>query len=180
MKKPNKRFALRTYSRFPMQISMTYLGQISTGRAIVQELSRVGCRILVTSQQPMFIGRATVQWVKGLECDLAFKRLPPREADRLQYLLDALLESGSYSGRPSAWLKVKPPLTSSRRAKNLVLARTPSSSSMFYRGTVVFPMLYGHSWSTGRKCEGIRNLWTKSAKVGCPDIIVVPGTQQEW
>jgi len=110
-------------------------------------------RILVTSQQPMFIGRATVQWVKGLECDLAFKRLPPREADRLQYLLDALLESGSYSGRPSAWLKVKPPLTSSRRAKNLVLARTPSSSSMCYRGTVVFPMLYGHSWSTGRKCE---------------------------
>jgi len=46
MKKANKRFALRTYSRFPLHIAMTYLGQVSAGRGIVHELSRVGCRIL--------------------------------------------------------------------------------------------------------------------------------------
>ena len=65
--------------------------------------------LLATSQQSLFIGRATVQWVKGLECGLAFKQLPPREADRLQQLLEELLESGSYNGPAAGSLKVKPP-----------------------------------------------------------------------
>lgn len=35
MNKPNKRFALRVYSRFTVQISMMYLGQDFTGQGIV-------------------------------------------------------------------------------------------------------------------------------------------------
>ena len=83
MKKPNKRFALRVYSGFPVQISMAYLGQNSPGQGIVLELSRVGCRIcgnepviagetlsvhlfLPISQKPLFIEQATVKWAKGV------------------------------------------------------------------------------------------------------------------
>jgi len=121
MKKLNKRFALRIYSRFPMQISMTYLGQVSAGRGIVVELSRVGCRILgndpviagetlnvrialPTSTKPLIIEQATVKWVKGLEFGVAFKHLHPLEADRLQHLLETLLGNRSYRSR-----SVKPP-----------------------------------------------------------------------
>src|SRR5262245_43916525 len=108
MKKQNKRFAVRVYSRFPVQISMKYVGQNSTGQGIVQELSRVGCRILGNdpvvagetlslhfflpiSQKPLLIEQATVKWVKGWEFGLAFKRLQPQEADQLQRLIDELL-----------------------------------------------------------------------------------------
>jgi len=56
MKKPNTRFALRVYSRFPVQITMIYLGQNSAGQGIVQELSRVGCRIL--GNDPVVVGEA--------------------------------------------------------------------------------------------------------------------------
>ena len=118
MKKPNTRFALRVYSRFPVQITMIYLGQNSSGQGIVQELSRVGCRILgndpvvvgetlsvqlslPTSEKPLVM-QATVKWVKGWEFGLAFKRLHPQEADQLQRLLDELLGSGPpYSGLPA-------------------------------------------------------------------------------
>jgi len=127
MNKPNKRFALRTYSRFPMQISMMYLGQDSSGQGIAQELSRVGCRILgkdpvvtgetlsvrialPTFQNPLIIEQATVKWVKGLEFRVAFGQLDDRQADRLQRLLDVLIGSGSYSGRPAGSLNVKPRL----------------------------------------------------------------------
>ncbi|NWF73767.1 MAG: PilZ domain-containing protein [Nitrospirae bacterium] len=126
MKKPNKRFALRIYSRYPVQISMIYLGQDSAGEGIVQEVSLVGCRVLgnypvvagetlnvrialPNSPRPLIIEQATVQWVKGLEFGIAFGRLAKREADQLQRLLDALLEAGSYSGRPAGSLSVKPP-----------------------------------------------------------------------
>jgi hypothetical protein len=126
MKKQNKRFALRIYSRFPVQISMTYRGQDSVGQGIVCELSRVGCRVLgndpviagqtlsvritlPTSPKPLIIEQATVQWVKGLEFGIAFGHLDKRESDQLQRLLDALLESGSYSGRPAGSLKATPP-----------------------------------------------------------------------
>ncbi|HXC68064.1 MAG TPA: PilZ domain-containing protein [Nitrospiraceae bacterium] len=124
--KRNKRFALRTYSRFPMHISMTYLGQISAGQGNVQELSRVGCRILgndpvimgetlsvritlPTSPKPLIIEQATVQWVKGLEFGVAFKHIDPLQADRLQQLLEALVSNGSYRGRSVGSLNVKPP-----------------------------------------------------------------------
>ena len=126
MKKPNKRFALRTYSRFPLHISMTYFGQVSAGRGTVQELSRVGCRILgndpviagetlsvriavPTSTKPLIIEQATVKWVKGLEFGVAFKHIHPLEADRLQQLLEALLGNESYRGRAAKSLTVKPP-----------------------------------------------------------------------
>ena len=126
MKKPNKRFAIRIYSRFPVQITMVYLGHYSAGQGIVQELSRVGCRILgndpvvagetlrvqfsfSTSEQSMIIEQATVKWVKGLEFGIAFKRLQPREADRLQHLLDVLRGKGLYRGRPAGSPHVKPP-----------------------------------------------------------------------
>jgi len=108
----NKRFALRVYSGFPVPISMIYRGQNSAGDGVVQELSRSGCRILgndpliagetlsvriavPTSEQPLFIEQATVKWVKGLEFGLVFKRLQAREANRMEHLLDALLEGGS-------------------------------------------------------------------------------------
>ncbi|HKP01452.1 MAG TPA: PilZ domain-containing protein [Nitrospiraceae bacterium] len=123
----NRRFAPRVYSQFPVPISIIYRGQDSAGEGIVQEVSRMGCRILgsndsmvvgktlsvrlslATSQQSLFIGRATVKWVKGLEFGLAFKQLPPREADRLEHLLEEFVESGRYNGRPAGSLKVKPP-----------------------------------------------------------------------
>ena len=124
MKKRNKRFALRTYSRLPVQISMVYLGQDFAGQGTVQELSRVGCRILgndpvvagetlsvritLPNSKPLTIEHATVRWVKGLEFGIAFGQLEKREADRLQHLLNALLESGSYSGRPTGSLNVMP------------------------------------------------------------------------
>jgi hypothetical protein len=118
MKKQNKRFALRIYSRFPVQISMMYLGQYSAGQGIVQELSRVGCRILgndrvvagetmsvrislPTYPSPLVIEQATVQWVKELEFGLVFEHLHPREAHRLQRLLDAILGSRSYRALPA-------------------------------------------------------------------------------
>ena len=122
----NKRFALRVHPLFPVQISMVYRGKNSAGQGIVQELSPVGCRILgndpvvagetldvrlsfSTLERPLFLERATVKWVKGLEFGLAFKRLQRREADRLQYLLDALHASETYSVRSARSLKVKPP-----------------------------------------------------------------------
>ena len=118
MKKQNKRFALRIYSRFPVQISMMYLGQDSAGQGIVRELSRVGCRVLgndpvvagetmsarislPTGQKPLVIEQATVKWVKGLEFGLAFRRLHEREVHQLQRLLDELLGCGTYSGLPA-------------------------------------------------------------------------------
>ena len=124
----NKRFALRLHSPFPVQISMVYRGQNSAdqGQGIVLELSLVGCRILgndpvvagetlnvqlsfPTSMKPLIMERTTVKWVKGLEFGLAFKQLQPREADRLQYLLEALRGKGLYKGRPSGSHHIKPP-----------------------------------------------------------------------
>ena len=124
MNKPNKRFALRIYSRFPVQISMMYLGQYSAGQGIVQELSRVGCRILgndhvvagetvsvrisiPTYSSPLVIEQATVQWVKELEFGLVFEHLHPRETHRLQRLLGAILGSRSYSDLPAESQNVK-------------------------------------------------------------------------
>ncbi len=117
MHKQNKRFALRIYSRFPVQISMMYLGEDSAGQGIVREVSRVGCRVLgndpvvagetmsvrlslPTCQTPLVIEQATVQWVKGLEFGVAFNQLHEREAHQLQRLLDAILVSGPSSGLP--------------------------------------------------------------------------------
>ena len=123
----NKRFALRIHSPFPVQISMVYRSQNSIGQGIVLELSLVGCRILgsdpvvagetfnvqlsfPTSTKPLVMERTTVKWVKGLEFGLAFKQLQPREADRLEHLLEALRGKGLYKGRPSGSSHhVKPP-----------------------------------------------------------------------
>ena len=119
MKKPNKRFAFRNYSPFPLQITLIYRGHYSAGQGIVQELSRVGCRILgndpvvagetlrvrfsfPNSEKPLFIEQATVKWVKGWEFGLAFKRLQHQEADQLECLLNELLGNGpTYSGLPA-------------------------------------------------------------------------------
>jgi len=118
----NKRFALRIHSPFPQPISIIYRGHTSAGEGVVQELSRMGCRIigngpvvvgetlsvwlsLPTSQKSLFTERTTVQWVKGLEFGLAFQRLRLREVDRLQHLLEALLNGE----RPAESLKGEPP-----------------------------------------------------------------------
>ena len=117
MNQPRGGFVLRSYSRFPVRTSMMYLGQEFAGQGIVRELSRVGCRILgnypvvfgetmslrialPTSPNPLFIQRATVQWITGLEFGVAFGLLDAFEADRLQRLLDELLDSGRYSDLP--------------------------------------------------------------------------------
>ena len=122
----NKRFALRVDSGLPVQISVLYLGHVSEGQGILQELSRVGCRILgkdpvvagetltvrielPSSPKSLIIEQATVRWVKGLEFGVVFHDLPQREANRLQHLLEALLSSESYS-RPAGSLNVKPPV----------------------------------------------------------------------
>ena len=122
----NRRFAPRIYSQFPVPISIIYRGQKSAGEGIVQELSRVGCRILgkdpvvagetltvrielPSSPKSLIIEQATVRWVKGLEFGVVFHDLPQREANRLQHLLEALLSSESYS-RPAGSLNVKPPV----------------------------------------------------------------------
>lgn len=126
MKKTNRRFTLRIESRPPVQISMVYLGQNSSGEGIVLDLSHMGCQILgdypvvvgetlrveislPTSQKPLLIERATVKWVKELEFGLAFKRLQPQEADQLEHMLDELLGSGDYGGGSAASRDVKPP-----------------------------------------------------------------------
>ena len=97
---------------------MMYLGQEFAGQGIVRELSRAGCRILgnypvvfgetmslrialPTCPNPLFIQRATVRWIAGLEFGVAFGLLDAWETDRLQRLLDELLGSGSYSGLPA-------------------------------------------------------------------------------
>jgi len=124
MNKANKRFALRIYSRFPVQISMMYLGQYSAGQGIVRELSRVGSRILGNDRvvagetlsvrislpshpSPLVIEQATVQWVKGLEFGMVFEHLHPRETHRLQRLLDTLLGSRNYRDLPAESPNVK-------------------------------------------------------------------------
>ena len=118
MNQPREGFVLRSYSRLPVRTSLMYLGQEFAGQGIVCDLSRVGCRILgnypvvfgetmslrislPTCPNPLFIERATVQWITGLEFGVAFGLLDAREADRLQRLLDELLGSGSYSGLPA-------------------------------------------------------------------------------
>ena len=118
----DKRFALRIHSPFPLPISITYGGQRSAGEGIVQELSRVGCRILgngpveerealriqisCPASQPLVIEQAIVKWVKGLEFGLAFKRLVPRDVAALPHLLETLLNGGrsaeSLEGEPPA------------------------------------------------------------------------------
>ena len=121
----NKRFALRVSSRPSVPITIIYLGRNSAGQGIVQEISRVGCGILVndrdtvvagdtlrvqllfpTSEQPLIIERTIVKWVAGLEFGIAFKQLPHRDADRLERLLEALLGKENYSGRSPRSLKV--------------------------------------------------------------------------
>ena len=109
-----QRFTLRTYSRFPAQMSMMYLGPDFAGQGMVRELSRVGCRAfgnypvvsgdtlsirisLPTHPKPLVIDQATVQWVKGLEYGVAFECLDEGEADRLQEMLDEFLDRASYS-----------------------------------------------------------------------------------
>lgn len=109
-----QRFKLRTYSRFPAQMSMMYLGSDYAGQGMVRELSRVGCRAvgnypvvsgdtlsirisLPTHPKPLVINQATVQWVKGLEYGVAFDHLDEGEAGRLQEMLDEFLDRGSYS-----------------------------------------------------------------------------------
>jgi len=95
----NRRFAPRIYSQFPVPISIIYRGQKSAGEGIVQELSRVGCRILgsndsmvvgktlsvqlslPTSERSLLIEQAIVKWAEGLEFGLTFKQLQGREAD---------------------------------------------------------------------------------------------------
>src|SRR6185436_17946314 len=114
----NKRFALRIHSPFPVQISMVYRSQNSIGQGIVLELSLVGCRIL--GSDPVVAGEtlnvqlsfptSTKPLVMGLEFGLAFKQLQPREADRLEHLLEALRGKGLYKGRPlGSSHHVKPP-----------------------------------------------------------------------
>src|SRR5262245_44565321 len=116
MKEPYTRFAIRIYSRFPVQISMMYLGQDCAGQGIVRELSRVGCRIL--GIDPMVAGKtmsvrislpscelplvmqATVKWVKGLQFGMAFEQPDEWEIAQLQRRQDERVGSGSYSGRP--------------------------------------------------------------------------------
>jgi len=118
----NRRFAHRIPSPFPLPISIIYRGQRSAGEGVVQELSRMGCRIIgngsvvvgetlsvwlsfPTSEKSLFTERTIVQWVKGLEFGLAFQRLRLREVDRLQHLLEALLNGE----RPAESLKGEPP-----------------------------------------------------------------------
>ena len=110
-----QRFTLRTYSRFPAQMSMMYLGPDFAGQGMVRELSRVGCRAfgnypvvcgdtlsirisLPTHPKPLIIDQATVQWVKGLEYGVVFDDLDKGEADRLQEMLDEFL--GGVIARP--------------------------------------------------------------------------------
>jgi len=111
MQQQHKGFTFRTYSRFPAQMSMMYMGQDFAGQGIVRELSRAGCRIfgnyplvagetmsarisLPTHPKPLCIEQATVQWVKGLECGVAFDHLEEQEAVRLRHMLDRCLGSG--------------------------------------------------------------------------------------
>lgn len=94
---------------------MMYLGQTVTGQGIVLELSLVGCQALSNApviegtslsvrlalpsdQKPLVIERATVKWVKGLECGLAFEHHDERERVRLQQVLDELLARRRYNG----------------------------------------------------------------------------------
>ena len=110
-----EKFVLRTYTRFPLQTSMIFLGKDVAGQGLVREVSRLGCSILGNDQvtrgetlslrmsdsahpEPLFIESATVRWVNGPEFGVAFGDLGEREADYLQRILDELLERRSYSG----------------------------------------------------------------------------------
>lgn len=111
----NKRFVHRIYSRFAVHFPMMYLGQTVTGQGIVRELSLVGCQALSNApviegtpvsvrlalpsyEKPLVIERATVKWVKGLECGLAFDHHDERERGRLQQVLNELLARRRYNG----------------------------------------------------------------------------------
>jgi|GEM_PF-491466 hypothetical protein len=128
----NRRFAPRIYSQFPVPISIIYRGQKSAGEGIVQELSRVGCRILgsndsmvvgktlsvqlslPTSERSLLIEQAIVQRVKGLEFGVAFEHLRQREAERLGHLLDALCGTGIYSRIEAKYKVLKSDATGNR------------------------------------------------------------------
>ncbi len=111
----NKGFVHRSHARFLVHFSMMYLGQTVTGQGIVRELSLVGCQALCnapviagtflslrltlqSSHEPLVIERATVKWVKDLECGLAFDHLDELERGRLQQVLDELLARRRYNG----------------------------------------------------------------------------------
>jgi hypothetical protein len=117
MKQPREGFVFRTYSRFPIQTPMLYMGKDFAGQGAIRELSSVGCRILgnypVTPGEtlslrishpshpdPLFIEQVGVRWVKGFEFGVSFDPLDEGAADRLHHLLDDALESGSYSEWP--------------------------------------------------------------------------------
>ena len=160
MKKPNRRFALRTYSRFPLHISMTYLGQVSAGRGIVQELSRVGCRILgndpviagetlsvriahPTSTKPLIIEQATVQWANGLEFGVVFTHIHPLEAGRLQHLLDTLIAVGT-KREDHGNLAARPIQGSTEKPQDTV------GAGMYYNSTIKYlPATRSRSWGMG-------------------------------
>src|SRR5262249_21846215 len=142
MKKPNKQFALRSYSPFPLQTILSYLGKDSVGQGIVQELSWEGCRILgndpvvagetlrvqfffSTSEKPLRIEQATVKWVKGWEFGLAFNRLQHQEAHQLQRLLDELLGSGP---PPAACLLGKMPCAHRKEQRPLSEQEKPNTA----------------------------------------------------
>ena len=104
----SKGFVHRSYSRFLVHCSMMYLGQTVTGQGIVRELSLVGCQALCNApviegtplsvrlalpsyQEPLVIRRATVKWVRGLECGIAFGHLDERERMQLQEVLAQII-----------------------------------------------------------------------------------------
>ena len=118
MKQPREGFVFRTYSRFPIQTPMLYMGKDFAGQGAIRELSSVGCRILgnypvipgetlsirishPAHPDPLFIEQVGVRWVKGFEFGVSFDSLDEGVADRLHCLLDDALDSRSYSEWPS-------------------------------------------------------------------------------
>jgi len=117
MKKMREGFVVRTYSRFPIQTPMLYMGKDFAGQGAIRELSSVGCRIFgnypVTRGEPLrlrishpdhpdplLIEQVGVRWVKGFEFGVSFGLLDEAVADRLHRLPDDVLDNRTYSECP--------------------------------------------------------------------------------
>ena len=103
-----RRFSIRSYSRFPVECPIYFLGDRFLGKGTVLDLSRVGWRVdgdhvvqagihvalrvfLPDQDSPVRIDRAAVRWSRGQEFGLEIMLMQPQEKARLRRFISGLV-----------------------------------------------------------------------------------------
>ena len=108
-----KRFSIRSYSRFPIECPIYFLGDRFLGKGTVLDLSRVGWRVdgdqdvyagsnlalrvyLPDQEFPVKIDRAAVRWSRGQQFGLEIMLMHPEDKARLKRFISSLVPRSRY------------------------------------------------------------------------------------